>query len=480
MSAVALTSYSGIPMTDVVPAAARLGGVSKSSILAGRRRIRFQPQTGTTASPGNICQFVLADSTCLLDVNSVVFSATITTSNAQNGGSGPVTMDDGPSWCRRLQLSANGSLIEDVDNAHRNANAQVYMAADKAWIQGAGSFAGYWKDSPALASSTGSYVAPTAVSTLGGVSLVEGDVKAAITNASLRYKAGMSVAVPLGLLSGATRGASFWPLSHMGELVFQFTLAQAQEATIATGTDIGTYALSDIFLEADLVTPSYAYSQILNMLVQDPNEPGLVLPVETTIVQQGQVINSGTNMDSAIVVSRATNNLRKVVLTTQPTGGLTAPTFPSVSCFGNNSFQQIQWRTGSLYFPSQPANSLARAFWMSQEAFNGGEPIHAYNGVVNWNTYGLTTSSSGTVTSPTTYNTGQLVYNDKFILCYNFDNFHGGEELEADGVSILGNSGSQLISQLRNSPGENIVANVSVIATKYLHLKDGGLRVVGA
>jgi hypothetical protein len=41
MSAVALTSFQGIPMTDVVPDAARLGGVSKSTILSGRRRIRF-------------------------------------------------------------------------------------------------------------------------------------------------------------------------------------------------------------------------------------------------------------------------------------------------------------------------------------------------------------------------------------------------------------------------------------------------------
>jgi hypothetical protein len=31
---------------------------------------------------------------------------------------------------------------------------------------------------------------------------------------------------------------------------------------------------------------------------------------------------------------------------------------------------------------------------------------------------------------------GQLIGNDKFVLAYNFDNFHGGERLEADGVSV--------------------------------------------
>jgi len=477
MSAIALSSYAGIPMTEVVPAAARLGGVSKSTILSGRRRVRFQPQTGTSANPGNIVQFVLADSTCLLDVNSVVVSFTATTT-----GTGSTALDDGPAWCRRLQISANGSLIEDVDNAHRNANAQVYLGADKSWVQGAGSFAGYWKDNSAMASASGAYIPPaTNFSTAGAYSFVEGDVTSALTNASKRYKAGMSLAVPLGLLSGAMRGAAYWPLSHMGEIVYQFTLAQAVEAVFqASGNTDGSYQLTDIFLEADLVTPSYAYSQILNMLVQDENEPGLVLPVETTITQQGQSISSGSSVESSIVVSRATNNLRKVILTAQPTSALTNVNFPSVSCFGNNTFSQIQWRTGSLYFPSQPANSLARAFWMSQEAFNGGEPVHVCNSVANWVSYGLTTSSSGALTTPTTYNVGQFIFNDKFVLAYNFDNFHGGEELEADGVSVLGNSGSQLICILRNSPGEAITPTVSLVATKYLHLKNGGLRIVGS
>ena len=475
MSAVALTSYAGIPMTDVVPASAKLGGVSKSSILNGRRRIRFQPQTGTTASPGSIVQFVLADSTCLLDVNSAVISFTATTT-----GTGAVALDDGPAWCRRVQITANGSLIEDTDNAHRNSTAQVYMGADKAWVQGAGTFAGYWKDSPALSSSGAAYITPGLVSSIGTYSLIEGDVTQGLVNASVRYKAGMSLAVPLGLLTGAMRGEQYWPLNHMGEIVFQFTLAQAAEAVFqATGNTNGSYSLSDIFMEADLVTPSHAYSQVLNMLVNDDNEPGLVIPVETTITQQGQAIGSGSQ-ESSIVVSRATNNLRKVVLVAQPTSGLANANYPSVSCFPNNSFSQFQARTGSLYFPSQPANSLARAFWMSQEAFNGGEPLHAYNGVANWNTYGLTTSSAGALTSPSTYNVGQLIFNDKFVLAYNFDNFHGGEKLEADGVSVLGNSGSQLICILRNSPGESITPTVSLVATKYLHLKSGGLRIVGA
>ena len=51
-------------------------------------------QTGTSANPGNIVQFVLADSTCLLDPQSVVFSANVQV----NSTSATATMDDGPAY----------------------------------------------------------------------------------------------------------------------------------------------------------------------------------------------------------------------------------------------------------------------------------------------------------------------------------------------------------------------------------------------
>jgi len=432
------THFAGLPLVEVVPDAAGVRGVSKSSVLSGRRRIRFQPQTGVTASAGSIVQFVLADSTCLLDTASAVLSYTVTTT-----GTGSA-MDDGPSEWRRLQVTFNGSLVDDIDNCHRNTNALVYASADKAWLQNAGNWAGYWKDSPAIASGASAYVSSVTgaynYSTPGCLSAVEGDALRAQQNASVRYLAGMSKAVPLGLLSGVFRTKQYLPLSQMGEMVIQLTTAVNGEAIWQTsGNTNGTYSISDIFLECDLVTPHYMYAQMLNALCQDDNEPGLVIPVETTIVSQGQSISSGSQ-DSAIIVSRATNNLRKIVLTSTPTSALAGINFPSVSCFGHNGFVQAQWRIGSLYFPSQPANSDARAFWMTQSAFNNAEPLNVYNGTINFNTYKVNTTSAGVLNEGSAFNGGQQLYDDKFILAYNFDNFRGGEELDADGVSILGQS----------------------------------------
>ena len=473
------THFSGLPMTEVVPDAAGVRGVSKSSVLSGRRRIRFQPQTGTTATPGSIVQFVLADSTCLIDTASAVLSYTVTTT-----GTGDTALDDGPAEWRRLQVTFNGSLVDDIDNCHRNANALVYASADKAWLQGAGNWAGYYKDSPSISSSGAAYVSSVTssynFSVIGALSAVEGDALRALQNASVRYKAGMSKAVPLGLLSGVFRTKQYLPLSQMGEMVLQLTAAQAGEAVWqAAGATNGSYTISDIFLECDLVTPHYMYAQMLNALCQNDDEPGLVIPVETTIVSQGQSISSGAQ-DSAIIVSRATNNLRKIVLTSTPTSALAGVNFPSVSCFGHNNFVQVQWRIGSLYFPSQPANSDARAFWMTQASFNNAEPLNVYNGCLNFNTYKLNTTSAGVLNEGAAFNAGQQLYDDKFILAYNFDNFKGGEELDADGVSILGQSGAQIVTQIKNAPAESITPTVSLLATKYLHLKSGALRIVGA
>ena len=133
---------------------------------------------------------------------------------------------------------------------------------------------------------------------------------------------------------------------------------------------------------------------------------------------------------------------------------------------------------------------------MTVGSFNNSEPVNVYDGVINWNTYSLSTTYSGTGTgltpsasagsvyAPAIGNTGQLAYNDKFVLAYNFDNFKGGETLDADGVSILGQSGAQIVTVIRNNfnavSSTGLTPTVSLLATKYVHIKNGALKIVGS
>lgn len=268
-------SFQGLPISEVVPEAipAMGEGMSKSSLLVSRRKIRFQPQTGTTASPGSIVQFVLADSSSLLDVNSATISFTATTT-----GTGVETLDDGVSPFRRLQVSLNGNLVEDIDHCHRLANMEVYASADKAWYQSAGSYGGWWKQNPDLvignpvlstaAFAGATFAAATAAvnstaigNYLQGYNPGYGDIGAQVVAtptgtwaaAGVRTAAGEARVVPLSILSGFWRCKQYIPLNLLGELVVSFTLASAQEAILqATGNTDGSYTLSDIFMECDV------------------------------------------------------------------------------------------------------------------------------------------------------------------------------------------------------------------------------------
>jgi hypothetical protein len=427
----ALTApFEGLNIEEVVPMSAEVKGVSRASILQGRRRIRFQPQTGTTSTPGQIIQFVLSDSTGLIDVNSMVLSYTAKV--ADGGDTKPVCLDDGHQF-RRIQVSLNGSLVDDVDNAHRATNMEIYASATPDFYKTEGSFLHYWKFNEEL------LAVPSAMMDVSG--------HAATTNVA--DEAGQQLMYPLGLVAPSLRGKHYLPLRNMGEMVIQLTTAQNGEVLCMGSTNSGaSYSLSDIFLEVDIVVPHPAYASLLDRICQMPNEAGLVIPVETKLVSQGQSISAGA-AESSVIVSRATNNLRRVDLVMQPTAALVNTAYPSVSCFGNPYVKYVQWRCGSLYFPSQPANSIGRQVNSTYAAF--GEPASVdKTGIFNSKMFSQYTQNDasvfavlpgaggtldGTLTAGATPGTAayRLPFADAAVFSYCFDNYKGGEQLDMDG-----------------------------------------------
>ena len=325
-------NFMGMPVEEVVPDAAMVKGVSRSSLLTGRRRIRLQPQTGTSASANSIVQFVLADSSSLLDLNSAVLSCTVTTT-----GTGDTALDDGMSWVRRATIALNGTNIDDTDLANRYSNAMVYAGADRAWYNGAGSFANYWAQNPQLATAGATYP-PTAYAV--------GDVSGALVSASVRDKAGAQFAWPLGLVSRFFATKQYLPLKQCGELVIQLLCASNAEACVQrSGNTDGSYSLTNIFLEVDLIQPHYLYQEMLNKVCQLEGEQGLVVPFNAVISAQSQGVTASGQAN--IVTSLATNNLRRVLLTQSPITEATI-NYPVCSAFANNSLTGVQFRVGSL------------------------------------------------------------------------------------------------------------------------------------
>lgn len=496
-------SFQGLPISEVVPEAvpAMNEGMTKSSLLVSRRKIRFQPQTGTsvgnfsagTGASGAIVQFVLADSSSLLDVNSATISFTIKTS-----GTGVETIDDGVAWCRRLQVSLNGNLVEDIDHCHRLTNMEVYASGDKSWYQSAGSFGGWWKYNPdlvlgnpvvstaGLAGATFAAANAATNSTLVG-NLLQGynpgfgDVGAQVvaTPTGVWAAAGARTAAaageirvnPLSLMSGFFRTKQYVPLNLLGELVVSFTLASAQEAILqATGNTDADYAIQDIFMECDVVQPHYALQELMTKVATSEGESGIVIPYESAIVSQGQSITSGS---SSVIVSRATNNLRRLLYAHQLTAGLSSANFPSVSCFGYNATTNWQVRIGSYYFPSQPASTPARMFGLLQGTY--GEAVNDKAGIINRNLYEQTSAIDGTGGL-----TLRNAFADAFIVGYNFDSYKntsGTNVLDADGVSILGQAGSQVVVTLTQTG--SVTPTIALIATRYLSLMNGTLKIIG-
>jgi hypothetical protein len=313
---------------------------------------------------------------------------------------------------------------------------------------------------------------------------------------------GIQFAWPCGLLAPSLRCNKYWPLRSMGELVLQMTCANAAEALFAPGNVAATptYILKDIFLEVDIVVPLPQYAQLLDQVTQMESEPGLVLPVETILVSQGQSIAAvagatanASLTESAVIVSRATTNLRQLMFAVQPTDGINRYTYPSVSCFPDAGFGGFQTRVGSLYFPSQPANSIGRAAMMTYAAF--GEPASTdKQSIWNIDNYTQTTLLNGSAVyynkpnaggvldgSLADYTTRRFAYADFSPKAYCFDSYKNtSDPLDADGISVVGQAGSQVVVNIRLNNPEALTPSVLLKATKYIHLKNGGLRVVGA
>jgi hypothetical protein len=500
-----VTSNQTHPFEEVVPESIAVKGVSRSSILTQRRRVRAPAQTGIryglngAAGGNNQIQFVIADAGGLLDPASVCLVY-----NVQTSGTAPVVVDDGHPF-NRVQINLNGQNLEDIQQAGRATNAEVKLSAAQPWYRNEGSFCGFELLNNEMAQ--GPSVTGTAAGALTGSAVTAynpawGCVSDLLAPIAARMSldgqtVGSTVAVPwnpfggeqrclpLGLVSGVGRMKQYLPLAVLGELNLTFFTAPASEIIVQGGgnTD-GDYSLNGLYLEYDIVVPHPAYMDLLQKVSNDPMEAGLMLPFESTITATSGTIGAspGALAESSIIVSRATQNLLRAYLIQQPTALLTNKAYPSYSCFAHASTYSIQYRIGSQYFPAIPAEGDASMYAMTMLAY-GTAARNDSASVINralWRQFSAT--APGGVLTPSA-NEGFLKFGgaDSFVPAYGFQVVKGeADALDVDGISLSGASGSQCVVVVRSAPSVQITPMVGLVALRFINAHAGAVRVIGA
>jgi len=368
-------------------------------------------------------------------------------------------------------------------------NIEMTMGASKSYYETGASFQGFELLNDTLVTPV---TDPAGGYGYGFVSQNVADIAARTTRASAAIfgnVAGETRSIPLGLMSGVGRMKSYIPIALLGEIALVLQTGSAGEVMFNPTSNVaGDFSLSQVSLEYDVVIPRPEYMMLLQKVANDPNDVGLNLPFESSIVQAGGAIAAGSTAltEQNIIVSRATNHLLRSSVVQVPTALLQSLNYPSQSCFSHAGIWQAQWRIGSQYYPNLPAQGDAAIFNCAMEAYGS---VAQENGTVtNRVLWGNSTNGGGAGTaavfetaSLASGGTARYAYADRCVPSYGFRTVKGSADaLDIDGVSLAGASGSQCIVTLVSAPAAAYTPFVSLVALRFIQAQAGGVRVAGA
>jgi hypothetical protein len=428
----------------------------------------------------------------MIDMKSVVINYTVLTS-----GSGLPVMDDGHPFMN-LQVLLNGQLLENQQNACKVPNVEMALGGSRSYYKTAGSFQGF-----ELLNDDLNTIPPGLVVPASGSGSAYGYVSGNLAPIQARQARGAAAvfnniageqrSIPLGLCCGLGRMNTYVPISLIGELALVLTTGSTADVLICstnTASD-ASYTLSNLSIEYDIVVPDARYFNLLKKIATEEGA-GLIMPFESTVVSTAGIIpGSATLTESAIIVSRATNNLLRANVVFIPIGGNTV-NYPSQSCFSHAGVFSVQFRIGSQVYPQIACQGDASLFNMSMAAYGS---VQQENGTcVNRCLWGNSTDPASRGSQVTlvfetaelsTLGTTKFAYADRFIPSYGFQTVKGGAEPNiVDGVNLSGSSGSQLIVSIIAAPGGAALVGytpfVLTHATKFIVAKQGSVMVQGA
>ena len=488
------------PFEEVVPDAAKVVGLSRSSILTGRRRAKVSPQSGqnygSAGANGGAAQIqvLIADAGGLVDMRSICFNYFLQTS-----GSGAVA-DDGHVFTT-VQILLNGQLLENMQNAMKVSNIETKLGASKSYYETAGSFQGFELLNGNLNASTG--LAKWGVVTANTVDINARQTKAA--SPQTNGYVGSPRSIPLSAISGLGRMKQYLPISLLGELQFVLITGNASDVVFNpttsqnTGATASDFSISGFNVTYDVVIPDPRYSAVLQKLAVDASEGGLMMPFESTICTSGAAVAASVTAlsETSIIVSRATSHLLRTSLVLIPTLATSSSAWPSQSCFSHAGVWSYQNRIGSQTYPQIPAQGDADMFNLALEAYGS---VSQENGTcVNRQLWGTSTSLTANNTSNAVYETpavacsatptattagggaAQFGFADSFIPSYGFRTVKGNaDKLDVDGINLSAASGSQLITTILAAPPIAYTPYITLTALKFITARGGAVSVAGA
>jgi hypothetical protein len=488
---------------EVLPAGMKTG-LSQSSLLLQRKRVKVVPQGGQTlgtpstsaaAGAGNRqLSFLLSGNGGLIDTRSAVLNYYVSNS----GTTGPATVDDGHPLSI-VNVLLGGQPVEQITNACRLTNMEMTLGGSQTYYKTAGSMQGFNLLNADLISTLPVAGSASVIASEGQY----GYVSANLADAQTRQRKAASVqtgnqfigeqrSIPLSLISGFFRCKQYIP-DMLGDLtLIASTLSAADYMFNAAASVTGDYALDGISIEYDVVFPNPAYTAVLRNVMTAPND-ALMIAYESAIVSTGAVVTASASAikESTLIVSRASSNLVRASLVFIANVGQSTQVFPGQSCFAHAGVSSAIIRVGSSTYPNFPAYGDASLFSMSLCAY--GSPANEQGTITNRALWAQSTKCVTAGGTPTSFETQLAVntsgsttdvkfaYGDRFVLAYGFRNAKGeAEEVDLDGINMSQASGAQLQWVIQSAPCEDYQPYVALTAIRVIKCSGGSVSIVGA
>lgn len=497
----ALTSpYKDDTLAEVVPNVAKIAGkLAQSSVITDRRRVRVVPQSGQSYTLGGggtgVVNFLIQDGQAYADLQTACLSFSVT---IQGAAANTAILDDG-AWSvfRRALVSVNSTQADDIDRVAVKANQEIYSTVSQSWYDGPGSLMGLWKHS---INGIATAVATNPVGKDVVASKYAPFVKALTESSASQNNAAATTrySFPVSLLSNFFRSEMLYPCRNAGQLYLQLQLASAAEAAIhfvsATGvpaTAAATITISDVTLEMDYVTLHPSYVEMMDKLMADPMEDGVMWAYDAHTVGAGTLAAAGG--DQSVVYTKASQNLRSLHVVAQPQAALGSSgfAFGKQSTFVNPGCQNIQTRAGSLYFPAFQSIGNARMAMDLFASFGSADAVDKASIVDNLN-YNEFTPSVASPTAPTLSVVGtdgslsaglaQRNNSDCWTWGYCYDRLKRAkfEGADLDGINTLSTSGSQIVVQIGTAALPEAITLTGILRyTRILKLHGGATQILG-